>query len=137
MKPNHITETARLIIEDQGDVLLVQRLKTATIRKGQWDLPGGKVDEYETPQEAACREAREETGIVVSENDVERISTTVDRDGDRTFIRHYWRIGEMLTRKSVELSDESRAYLWLPKHSALDLVIYKPHKVALEHSLRG
>ncbi len=32
-------------------------------RKGKWDLPKGKIDEGETPDEAAVREVKEETGL--------------------------------------------------------------------------
>ncbi len=33
------------------------------LRKGKWDLPKGKIDEGETPEEAAVREVKEETGL--------------------------------------------------------------------------
>jgi 8-oxo-dGTP pyrophosphatase MutT (NUDIX family) len=33
-------------------------------RKHFWDLPKGKIDPHETPEEAALREVREETGLV-------------------------------------------------------------------------
>jgi len=33
-------------------------------RRGCWDLPKGKIDEGETPSEAAIREVREETGLI-------------------------------------------------------------------------
>ncbi|MFZ5429702.1 MAG: NUDIX hydrolase [Bacteroidota bacterium] len=32
-------------------------------RRGRWDLPKGKIDPGETPEEAALREVREETGL--------------------------------------------------------------------------
>ena len=135
MNPTRLTETARLIVEDHGDILLLMRPETSKSRPGEWDLPGGEVDLKETPEQAACREALEETGLRVSVNDVERISTTVDRDGDRTFIRHYWRIGGMVTRKSVELSTEHTGCIWVAKHKVCEQVIYVPHLIALKHSL--
>lgn len=36
-------------------------------RLGYWDLPKGKIDEDETPEQAATRELEEETGVKVSE----------------------------------------------------------------------
>lgn len=33
-------------------------------RRGSWDLPKGKIDPGETPEEAAVREVQEETGLV-------------------------------------------------------------------------
>ena len=47
----------------EDKVLLVQRGKNPG--KGQWSLPGGKVEIGETVQAAAVREVFEETGVVV------------------------------------------------------------------------
>ena len=33
-------------------------------RRGSWDLPKGKIDDGETPEQAAVREVQEETGLV-------------------------------------------------------------------------
>ncbi|HRI61402.1 MAG TPA: NUDIX domain-containing protein, partial [Saprospiraceae bacterium] len=33
-------------------------------RRGSWDLPKGKIDAGETPEQAAVREVQEETGLV-------------------------------------------------------------------------
>ncbi len=42
------------------EVLLVKRIKD-----GYWVIPGGKIEEGETTEEAAIREVREETGLDV------------------------------------------------------------------------
>jgi 8-oxo-dGTP diphosphatase len=54
---------AAVFIEEQGKVLLVQRIMTP--QKGMWTLPAGFIDDGEDPQEAAIREALEETGLDV------------------------------------------------------------------------
>jgi len=45
-----------------GRVLMAQRT-ARQLSAGYWELPGGKVDPGETPQQAAVRELAEETGI--------------------------------------------------------------------------
>ena len=41
-----------------GDVLVLQNKKN-----GRWTLPGGKVEDGETPEEAIIRETKEEVGV--------------------------------------------------------------------------
>jgi 8-oxo-dGTP pyrophosphatase MutT (NUDIX family) len=48
---------------DQGQYLLVQEAKARV--RGLWNWPAGKLDPGETLQEAAVREAKEETGFDV------------------------------------------------------------------------
>jgi 8-oxo-dGTP pyrophosphatase MutT (NUDIX family) len=44
------------VFNDKKQLLLIKRL-------GKWDLPKGKIDGNETPEEAAIREVEEECGI--------------------------------------------------------------------------
>lgn len=48
------------IFNAQGEILLIQRKDDQL-----WAMPGGSFEVGETPAEAACREAWEETGLVV------------------------------------------------------------------------
>lgn len=67
--PQHFTASA--VIVEKGHVLLVHHR-----RIGAWLPPGGHLDEFELPHEAALREVLEETGI-----EVEIISAVVPDTG--------------------------------------------------------
>jgi 8-oxo-dGTP diphosphatase len=49
------------VFDEQGRVLLVHQ----TYAGSKWALPGGVVEENESPWDAAVREAKEETGLDV------------------------------------------------------------------------
>jgi 8-oxo-dGTP diphosphatase len=59
----HVQIGANAVVERDGMVLLV-RLSYGP-REGMWSLPGGLVEDDETPEEAAVRETAEETGYEV------------------------------------------------------------------------
>jgi 8-oxo-dGTP diphosphatase len=58
-----VNVVAGVVIIKEDKVLLVQEAYE-TVR-GKWNLPAGKVDLGETVEEAAVREAKEETGLDV------------------------------------------------------------------------
>jgi 8-oxo-dGTP pyrophosphatase MutT (NUDIX family) len=54
------------ILEAAGGYVLNSREELLVFfRRGSWDMPKGKIDPGETPQEAAVREVQEETGLQV------------------------------------------------------------------------
>jgi 8-oxo-dGTP pyrophosphatase MutT (NUDIX family) len=52
----HLQAAGGLITNAAGEILLM-------FRRGKWDLPKGKMEENETPEETALREITEETGL--------------------------------------------------------------------------
>ncbi|MCR4322841.1 MAG: NUDIX hydrolase [Candidatus Azambacteria bacterium] len=62
---NHITTKVGVycIIEKDGKILLAQEAKGGI--SGTWSIPGGKVDEGESFEEAVKREVKEETNLDV------------------------------------------------------------------------
>ncbi|MCX6764090.1 MAG: NUDIX hydrolase [Candidatus Nealsonbacteria bacterium] len=65
-----------VILERNGKILLGKRhpdpdkADSAFRSAGEWSLPGGKLDWGETLEEAAAREVKEETGIIISNPEV-------------------------------------------------------------------
>ena len=54
------------LVDPQGRILMQHRDANAHVSPNQWGLPGGKIEDGETPDEAARREVLEETGLSVS-----------------------------------------------------------------------
>lgn len=59
--------TSRVLpVDDHGRILLLRGFEPARPHRLFWFTVGGAIAPHETPREAACRELREETGIVVT-----------------------------------------------------------------------
>ena len=57
---------AAALVDSDGRVLIAQRPDGKSLA-GQWEFPGGKVEEGETPETALIRELQEELGITVKQ----------------------------------------------------------------------
>ena len=66
----------------EAAVILTRRSETLANHAGQWALPGGRLDEGESVEEAALRELREEVGLELSPGAViGRLDDFVTRSG--------------------------------------------------------
>lgn len=81
-----ILEAAGGYVLNQDNQLLV------FFRRGSWDMPKGKIDEGETPEEAAVREVQEETGLVNLTMDGFLCHTwhTYEQKGKRILKKTWW-----------------------------------------------
>lgn len=85
-----------------GKVLLAKRGRDPY--KGAYDIIGGFMEAYEWPEEAAIREAKEETGLDIKITSL--LGIYVDRygdDGDYTLNMHY--IGEVIGGEMQPMDD--------------------------------
>ena len=62
-----------IIVKYQDKFLVVERTDNQ-----QWTSPGGGIEDYERPDDAAIRELREESGIAVTRNDLQFVGVLQD-----------------------------------------------------------
>jgi 8-oxo-dGTP diphosphatase len=113
---------ARAAVLAAGGIVLRQEatplIAVVRLRKrNEWVLPKGKLDDGETPRDAAEREVLEETGHDVSVH--EFLGTLVYESGGRFKVVHYWRM-ETSGGPTHELMDDIRAVDWLPLDAAVE-----------------
>jgi 8-oxo-dGTP diphosphatase len=95
-----------IIIEDSR-VLLVKRAHPPL--QAQWSIPGGVLEIGEMVREAAVREAREETGLVVEPEDLLGVYDRILRDIEERVQYHYVLIDFLCRRIGGELLAASDA----------------------------
>ena len=95
-----------IIIED-ARVLLVKRAHPPM--QAQWSIPGGVLEVGELVREAAVREAREETGLIVDPGDLLGVYDRVLHHADGRVQYHYVLIDFLCRRVGGELQAASDA----------------------------
>ena len=105
--PEHpLIGVGSIIIEGDG-VVLVKRAHPPI--QGQWSIPGGVLEVGEMVREAAIREAREETGLMVEPGELLGVFDRILRDPNRRVQYHYVLIDFLCRRVGGELLAASDA----------------------------
>jgi 8-oxo-dGTP diphosphatase len=102
------------IVLRQGQTPLVAVVRLR--KRNEWVLPKGKLDDGETPKEAAHREVLEETGHDVAIH--EFLGTLVYQSGGRSKVVHFWRM-EAEGGPVRKLMNDIKAIDWLTLDDAL------------------
>ncbi len=123
-----ITQGAFAIIlnENKNRVLLVKR-KDIPI----WDLPGGRVDTYETPTDCVVREAIEETGYIIN---------AYEKTGEYhrlhfNDIQHIF-LGKVVGGQEIKNGDETSKVKWF-KLNALPFFMVPHRKEQIKDYISG
>ncbi len=121
--PKHIVSAATIVINEQGEILLIKGPKRG------WEMPGGQVEEGESLKDAAVREAKEETGIDIEVLKFCGIFQNVNRSICNTLFLAKPVGGELTT------STESLEVGFFPIEEALKMVTHKNFRERIEKCL--
>ena len=121
-------QSAFVMIVCAGRVLIVKRRK-----KSLWGLPGGGIDEGESPLAAAIRETREEAQLVLNQAELSphtNYRTAHVQEVDRKAIVVFR--AEFKTQRMPVLNEEHTDYAWLPLADAVRLELHHSAHYAIQ-----
>ena len=99
------------IIVEGSHVLLVKRAHPPL--QAQWSIPGGVLEVGELVREAAIREAREETGLIVEPGELLGVYDRVLRDPEQRVQYHYVLIDFLCRRMGrTQAADDAAEVRW-------------------------
>lgn len=75
-----------LVVNDKGEVLILQRSKLEDVLPEYWDIPGGTLEDGEDPAVGAIREVKEETGLNIFEPQLFFQRSNVDLKKNKQFV---------------------------------------------------
>ena len=85
MERNRIPITVQLILEKDEKVLLLKRCNTG-YEDGKYSLPSGHVEKAEEVTKAAIREAKEEIGVEINQEDLSVIKVLNRKVKDNAYV---------------------------------------------------
>jgi 8-oxo-dGTP diphosphatase len=124
----HDDGRALVLPRPRTQVLLVQRSWDSDAFPGAWALPGGFVDDGETPVQAAHRELGEETGLAVSTLTRVGRYDAPGRDPRGPVVSEAF-TAVMPGTSRPTAGDDARAAFWVPLHEVLSV----PKVLAFDH----
>ncbi len=103
------------------DKILILKRSPHKLQGDTWGIPGGKLDEGETPRTAVIREVFEEVGIRINEDKLEEIDEMYIRGPQMDYIFYRFRV-RFVTLPVIDLSlDEHVEAAWLTIEEAIKL----------------
>jgi 8-oxo-dGTP pyrophosphatase MutT (NUDIX family) len=116
-----------LVINQDGQLLVMKRADMMPRRPNEWDIPGGGQENGEGLTAAAIRETVEESGIVLREPLLVYAHTEMRDYGSGSwlfFLAH-------VKNPDVQISPEHTEYRWVSLAEAVSLIDYSLHKQVL------
>lgn len=106
------TVAKAFIFDTAGNVLLLHRSATHPSYAHQPDLPGGIIEDGETPAVGLAREILEETGLIIKPDDLKLLAETDARGYNHDQV---YKVIVEDEKPDVIISWEHERPMWLPK----------------------
>jgi ADP-ribose pyrophosphatase len=103
-----------VVVIDKGCVLLARQYRLL-INGLSYEIPGGKVNEQEAPQEACVRECIEETGIRCRD-----LKPLIEYDPDLEYTKNHTHVFH--ARYDETVSQNDKHYVFKPLNECLDMI---------------
>lgn len=123
-----------VFLEKDGKVLWMRRANTG-YRDGYWSLPAGHVEAGESLKQALVREAFEEAGVRLNEDDLTFIHATYRRS-DRTYADYFFKANRWEGEAKIMEPQKCDAMEWIAVDTFLENTIDEVRN-AWEHYRNG
>ena len=114
-------EVVGCLVECDGKIVLLHR-QDYKMEGNKWDLPAGKVDKTDLDKKSAMlRELREETGLTISEKELNFHKTFYVSHLGFNFFYHYFNVKLQQIPDIVISKGEHKAFVWVTPSEALTM----------------
>jgi|SRR3989344_3701390 len=117
----------KAIIEHDGKVLLIK-----PINKQKWEIPGGRLDEGESPVAGIQREIKEELGLDIEPIEIVDTFVLLEEEPPNHFTLVWSAKLLSSTGDFKKQDDEIQDAIWVSENEVENLVFYKEHKNGLK-----
>jgi 8-oxo-dGTP diphosphatase len=132
--PHPVIAVGAVIWNEKGEVVLIRRGKPP--RKGEWSIPGGRVEWGETLRDAVLREIMEETGLGVEILGSIETLDSIARDEAGGVLRHYV-LADFAAKAvsgSLKAGSDAEDAIWVPFGRIGDYGLWKETRRIIEKS---
>ena len=105
----------KAIIEKDNKILFIKRSSKYKNLEDAWDIPGGRLEFGEEPEDGLRREIKEETGFELDTIKQILDATTVFKNEEKQIVRITYLCTIKETNKDHTISDEHTHAEWIPK----------------------
>ena len=112
-------EAVSIVIFNEKDEILMIREKRYTVGRLEWEIPAGKIEDGESKEDAARREAMEETGCTLK--DLTFLCSQNPANGMSDCLCHVF-AARVDTEGSIRDTDEVASKVWMPVEQVREML---------------